>query len=137
VADPAAMPARVASPAQALYGRYQEVDTYKDGNRSADVSFDIQTYCLRTGDRCLSYWLTPNDVKILIYAKNQFVLANRSSDSQCKNGGPAHREITLQYPLPTPAQDPITLLTGNGHYTVTGGCPFNSDFDSRVQRTGD
>ncbi len=26
---------------------------------------------------------------------------------------------------------------GTGHYTVTGGCPFNSDFDSRVERTGD
>ena len=137
VVDPASLPARVASPAQALHGRYQEVDIYKDGNRSADVSFDIQTYCLRAGDRCLSYWLTPNDVKILTFAKNQFVLANRSSDSTCKEGGPAHREITLQYPLPTPAQDPITLLTGNGHYTVTGGCPFNSDFESRVQRTGD
>jgi serine/threonine protein kinase len=137
VADPAILPARVASPAQALYGRYQEVDTYKDGNRSADVSFDIKTYCLRTGDRCLSYWFNPDGPKILTYAKNQWVLANRSSDSQCKNGGPAHREITAQYPLPSPAQDPITTLTGTGHYTVTGGCPFNSDFDSRVQRTGD
>ena len=54
-----------------------------------------------------------------------------------QSGGPAHREVTLQYPLPSPAQDPITLLTGRGHYTVTGGCPFNSDFDSKVQRTGD
>jgi serine/threonine-protein kinase len=137
VVDPASLPAREVSPAQALYGRYAEVDTYRDGNRSADASFDIQTYCLRAGDRCLSYWINPHDVKILTFAKNQFVLANGSSDSTCQNGGPAHREVTLQYPLPPPAQDPITLLTGNGHYTVTGACPFNSDFDSRVQRTGD
>jgi serine/threonine-protein kinase len=137
VVDPATLPARVASPAQALYGRYQEVDTYKDGNRSADVSFDITTYCLRTGDRCLSYWANPDSAKILTFAKNQFVLANRISDSTCEKGGAARREITLQYPLPTPAQDPITLLTGNGHYTVTGACPFDSDFDSRVERTGD
>ena len=137
VADPAAMPARVVSPGQALYGSYQETDTYTDGGRNADVSFEIQSFCLRTGDRCLSYWLSPNDIKVLIFAKNEWVLANRSSDSKCQNGGPAHREITLQYPLPSPAQDPITLLTGRGHYTVTGACPFNSDFDSRVQRTGD
>ena len=138
VVDPATLPARVASPAQSLYGRYQEVDTYKEGGgRSADVSFDIQTFCLRTGDRCLSFWYNPDSSKVLTFAKNQFVLANRSSDSTCEKGGAAHREITLQYPLPTPAQDPITLLTGNGHYTVTGGCPFNSDFDSRVERTGD
>ncbi len=136
-ADPAAMPARVASPGQALYGSYQETDTYKDGNRNADVSFDIQSFCLRTGERCLSYWLSPKDIKVLIFAKNEWLLANRSSDSTCTNGGPAHREITLQYPLPSPAQDPITLLTGRGHYTITGACPFNSDFDSKVQRTGD
>ena len=137
VADPAAMPARVASPGQALYGSYQETDTYKDGNRNADVSFDVQSFCLRTGERCLSYWLSPNDIKVLIFANNEWVLANRSSDSKCTGGGPAHREITLQYPLPSPAQDPITLLTGRGHYTITGACPFNSDFDSKVQRTGD
>ena len=55
---------------------------------------------------------------------------------EVQKGGPAHREVTLQYPLPSPAQDPITLLTGRGHYTITGACPFNSDFDSKVQRTG-
>jgi predicted Ser/Thr protein kinase len=137
VADPAAMPARVASPAQALYGRYQETDTYREGNRNADVSFDIQSFCLRTGERCLSYWLSPTDIKVLIFANNEWVLANRSSDAKCEKGGPAHREVTLQYPLPSPAQDPITLLTGRGHYTITGACPFNSDFDSKVQRTGD
>lgn len=138
VVDPATLPARVASPAQALYGRYNEVDTYKEGGgRSADVSFDIKTFCLRTGDRCLSFWYNPDSSKILTFARNQFVLSNKSSDSTCEKGGAAHREITLQYPLPSPAQDPITLLTGNGHYTVTGACPFNSDFDSRVERTGD
>ena len=58
-------------------------------------------------------------------------------DSKCTSGAPAHREISLQYALPQPPQDPITLLTGRGHNTVTGDCPFNSDFDSRVERTGD
>ncbi|UUO03452.1 protein kinase [Mycolicibacterium novocastrense] len=137
VVDPATQPPRVTSPAQALHGRYQEVDTYIDGNRSAEVSFDIQTYCLRTGERCLSYWSNPNDVKVLVFQNNQWVLTNTSADSRCKGGEPAHREISLTYPLPQPPQDPITLLTGRGHYTVTGGCPFSSDFDSRVQRTGD
>ena len=136
VGDPAAQPPGVTSPAQALRGRYLETDTYTDGGRSAEVSFDIQTYCLRSGERCLSYWLNPDDAKILVFSQNQWVLANTSTDSQCKNGSPAHREISLQYPLPQPAQDPITLLTGRGHYTVTGDCPFNSDFDSRVERTG-
>lgn len=137
IADAATQPARVASPAAALHGRYQETDTYTAGGRSAEASFDIQTYCLRTGQRCLSYWHNPNDTKILNFAQNQWVLANTSADSQCQNGGRAHREMSLQYPLPAPPQDPITLLTGRGHYTITGDCPYNSDFESRVQRTGD
>ncbi len=136
IADAAAQPARVASQADALAGRYQEIDTYTADGRSAEANFDIQTYCLRTGQRCLSYWMNPNDAKILVFAKGQWVLVNTSTDSECKSGGRAHREITLQYPLPQPPQDPITLLTGRGHYTITGDCPYNSDFDSRVQRTG-
>jgi len=137
VADPSAQPARVQSPAHGLRGRYQEIDTYADGGRSAEVGFDIQTYCLRTGDRCLSYWKNPNDAKVLVFAQNQWVLADTSRDAKCTNGSSANGQVTLQYPLPQQVQDPITLLTGRGHYTVTGPCPFNSDFDSRVQRTGD
>jgi hypothetical protein len=137
VADPAAQPPRAASPARGLHGRYQETDTYADGGRTAQVDFDIQTLCLRTGERCLSYWQNPNDIKVLVFSQNQWVLADTSEDATCKNGSRAHGEVTLQYPLPQSAQDPTTLLTGRGHYTVTGECPFNSDFDSRVQRTGD
>jgi hypothetical protein len=135
IAEPQAQPPRVTSPAAGLHGRYQETDTYADGGRSAEVNFDIQSYCLRNGQRCLSYWSSPNDAKTLVFSQNQWVLTTTASDSQCKNGGPAHREISLQYPLPQAPQDPITLLTGRGHYTITGDCPFNSDFDSRVQRT--
>jgi serine/threonine-protein kinase len=45
--------------------------------------------------------------------------------------------MTLEYPLPQPPQNPITLLSGSGHYAITGDCPFDSDFDSRVERSGD
>jgi Protein kinase domain len=136
IADPEAQPPRVASPAQALYGRYRETDTYTDG-RSAEANFDIQTYCLRTGERCLSVWLNPDDMKTLLFSQSRWVLTTTSDDATCNSGGRARSEISLEYPLPQPPQDPITLLTGRGHYTVTGDCPFNSDFDSRVERTGD
>jgi serine/threonine-protein kinase len=137
IADPSTQPPWVVSPAQALYGRYRETDTYAASGRNAEVDFDVQTYCLRTGQRCLSYWQNANDTKVLVFTPNAWVLATTRSESACQNGGRAHRDITLQYPLPQPPQDPITLVTGRGHYTVTGDCPFNSDFDSRVQRTGD
>jgi serine/threonine-protein kinase len=137
VADPSAQPPRVKSPAQGLHGRYHETDTYTSGGRSAEADFDITTYCLRTGDRCLSYWKNPSDAKILVFAQHQWALTNTTVNAKCNNGSPAHGQITVQYPLPQAAEAPITLLSGRGHYTVTGECPFDSDFDSRVQRTGD
>ena len=137
VTDPAAQPARVESPAHALHGSYKETDTYADGGRNTEVNFNIQTYCLRTGDRCLSSWLNPDHAKTFVFSGDRWVLTTTSSNAQCTNGGRADRGFSAQYPLPQPPQDPITLLTGRGHYTITGDCPFNSDFDSRVERSGD
>ncbi len=67
VADPAAQPPRVLSPAQALYGQYRETDTYAEGGRTAEVEFDVQSYCLRSGERCMSYWQNPEDNKMLVF----------------------------------------------------------------------
>ena len=91
---------------------------------------------LRTGDRCLSSWLSPDEYKALVFSEGKWVLTTTANDTQCTNGGVAHREITQEYPLPQSPQDPIPLLTGSGRYTVTGDCPYSSDFDSRVERTG-
>jgi serine/threonine-protein kinase len=135
--DPAAQPARVESPAQALHGSYKETDTYTDGGRNTEVTFNIQTYCLRTGERCLSSWVNPDHAKVLVFSGAQWDLTTTSSNAACTNGGRADRNFSAQYPLPQPPQDPITLLTGRGHYTITGDCPFDSDFESRVERSGD
>jgi serine/threonine-protein kinase len=136
VADPSTQPPPVVSPAQALHGQYRETDTYAEGTRTAEVEFDVQSFCLRTGQRCMSYWQNSTDSKVLVFTPDTWVLATTSSDSTCQNGGRSHRDISLHYPLPQPPQDPINLLTGRGHYTVTGDCPFTSDFDSRAQRIG-
>ncbi len=137
VTDPATQSPRVPSPAQALHGNYKETDIYTNGGRNAEVNFAIQTYCVRTGESCLSSWLNPDHAKILVFSDNQWVLTTTTSDAQCTNGGRAHREFSASYPLPQPPQDPITLLTGRGHYTIAGDCPFDSDFESQIERTGD
>ncbi|MDT5370249.1 MAG: hypothetical protein QOC62_4680 [Mycobacterium sp.] len=135
--DPKQQPARVPSPAQGLRGNYQETDTNPDGGVSPPTNFNIQTYCLRTGDRCLSYWQNPKDPRTFLFAQNKWDLTTTSADGDCPKGGRAHRVMSLDFPLPQPAPDPITLLTGNGHYTMTGDCPAGSDFSVRVERTGD
>jgi serine/threonine-protein kinase len=137
IADPKTQPARVPSPAAGLRGNYQETDTNPDGGVSPPTNFNIQTYCLRTGDRCLSYWQNPKDPRTFLFAQNTWNLTTTSADGDCPKGGRAHREMSLQFPLPAPTPNPITLLTGHGHYTMTGDCPAGSDFDARVERTGD
>jgi hypothetical protein len=137
IADPKTQPARVPAPAQGLRGNYQETDTNPDGGVSPPTNFNIQTYCLRTGDRCLSYWQNPKDPRTFLFAQNKWDLTTTSADGDCPKGGRAHREMSLQFPLPQPTPNPITLLTGHGHYTMTGDCPAGSDFDVRVERTGD
>ena len=139
IADPAAQSPRVASPAQGLHGRYQETDTYA-GGRTAQVSFDIQSYCLRTGQRCLSSWQNPSGTQTWLFTKDKWVVTHLSQSRgvlRCRSGARAQGKISLEYVLPQPALNPIPLLTGRGRYTVTGGCPYSSDFVSRVERTGD
>jgi serine/threonine protein kinase len=138
VADPKAQPPRVISPAQGLGGRYQETETSPaDPSSNYSLSFGIQSYCLRTGQRCLSYWQNPQDPRTFLYSQDQWVLTNTSVGVDCTKGGKARRDTSLTYPLPQPTPKPITLLTGHGHYTLTGDCSANTDFDSRVERTGD
>jgi serine/threonine protein kinase len=137
IADPKTQPPRVASPAQGLRGRYQETDTYAADARSYELSFDVSTYCLRTGERCLSSWLNPDRTNAFVFQQNKWTLSNTSSDVDCKGGGTGHQDTTLEFPLPQPAADPITLLTGRGHNTVTGACAYSSDIDAKVERTGD
>ena len=136
IADPKAQPPRVASPGQGLHGRYQETDTYAADGRSYESSFDVQSFCLRTGDRCLSSWLNPDRTNSFIFQQDKWDLTTTSSDVDCTNGGSGHQDTSLEFPLPQPQTDPITGVTGHGHNTVTGACPYSSDFDSKVQRTG-
>jgi hypothetical protein len=139
IADPKAQPPRVASPAQGLHGRYQETDTFTVANGNSQSSFDVQTFCLRNGDRCLSSWVNPDTTNAFIFQNNKWTLTSTSSDVTCTSGGSGsgHVDTSLEFPLPQPPADPITLLTGTGHQTLTGACPYSSDFDSKVQRTGD
>jgi predicted Ser/Thr protein kinase len=143
IADPKAQPPRVASPGQGLHGSYKETDTYAADGRSYGSSFDVQTFCLRTGERCLSYWFNPDVSNSFIFQQNKWTLTTTSSKVDCitpdgsKTGATSDQVTSLEFPLPQSPGDPITSLTGHGHNAVTGACPYSSDFDSNVQRTGD
>jgi serine/threonine-protein kinase len=134
--DPATLPPRVVSAAEALRGHYKLTRVFVGGNPEQLGNSSINTYCLRTGDRCMSYFHSKSGDVPLIFASLSWTWED-SSSGKCPNGDPATLKATGQYPLPQPVQDPIPTLTGNGHWTQTGSCAVDIDFAETFTRTGD
>jgi Protein kinase domain len=133
--DPANQPPRVASPAEALHGRYHLRTTYADGN-THEYDYAVRTECLRTGDRCMSDFHNPESGVPLVFGSGKWT-RDEETDAPCPSGGTSHYHFTAVFPLPQPPQDPITLLTGHGHQDQTAPCAGSWDFDDKFVRTGD
>ena len=54
VPDPAVLPTRLTTPADGLRGSYRETTTFTNGTVVPRRHLTADTYCLRTGDRCMS-----------------------------------------------------------------------------------
>jgi hypothetical protein len=134
--DPATQPPRVVSPAQALHGRYHDTLTYTTTGSKEEFDVGVRTDCLRSGDRCMSFFYSADGVTPLVFANGKST-DNSEGDTPCSAGGTNHVKHTAEYPLPQPPQDPITLLTGHGHVDSTGSACPSSDFDNKFVRTGD
>jgi len=134
--DPANLAPRVVSPGEALYGRYHQARTFTNGQKQ-ETDFAVATDCLRTGDRCMSYFHESSGlVEPLVFADGNWSLGT-DIDSTCPGRGPIRVRKTGQYQLPQPPQNPITLLTGHGNQEQTQPCPVTIEFDETFTRTGD
>ncbi|HEY0441859.1 MAG TPA: hypothetical protein VGD36_17470 [Xanthobacteraceae bacterium] len=136
--DPATVGPRVVSPAEALHGRYHQRRTFRNGSPQQESDFSVSTDCLRTGDRCMSFFHAPmGTVEALVFEGGNWIL-DTALDTECPgSGAPMRVTKTGRYALPQPLQNPITLLTGNGHQQQTEPCPVGVDFDETFTRTGD
>jgi serine/threonine protein kinase len=135
--DPATQAPRVASPAEALHGSYDEVLTNTGGSTTGHVG--VRTDCLRTGERCMSYLLEPSKRgEPFVFGNGTWTL-NVEYDGTCPSGGAVHIKRTITIPLPQPSQDPIASLSGHGYDNeVTPGTRCKSQgFDAKYSRTGD
>jgi serine/threonine-protein kinase len=135
--DPAALPPRVVSPAEALRGRYQLSRTFTMGVPSQMFDQTVSTDCLRTGDRCMSYLYGATSDSPLLFVGGAWIseIAHTTDIPGC---GPTQLHTSAQYPLPQPLQNPITVLTGHGHHEQSGSaCATSIDFDETITRTGD
>ncbi|MDT5235029.1 MAG: serine/threonine kinase PknH, partial [Mycobacterium sp.] len=135
--DPAALPPRVVSPAAALRGHYQLTRNFTNGSPQQDLVYDVTTDCLRTGDRCMSYFHSPSDFRPLVFGDGNWT-SNIEFDGNCPPpGGPTHLKFTAQYPMPQPPQDPVTQLIGHGRQEQTGTCAASTAVTETFKRTGD
>jgi serine/threonine-protein kinase len=137
VPDPEVLPPRVVSPAEGLRGRYRQTTKFTNGNVLTGKPVTADTYCLRTGDRCMSVFHGPDGVVTLMYADDAWT-RNEGGAAPCPNGGTAEITITAEYPMPRQFDDPIASLTGRGRQTVApgGGCTGGGDFTDEFERTG-
>lgn len=138
VADPAVLPTRSTSPADALRGRYRETSTFTNGTIVAPRLLTANTYCLRTGDRCMSLFHGSDGAVTLMFAKDKWT-RNEQGTTMCGGGGTAQITVNAVYPLPAEMEDPIAVLTGQGNEVVAAGgaCTGGGDFNDRFERTGD
>jgi serine/threonine-protein kinase len=134
--DPAKLQPRVVSPAEGLRGRYAVTRTFKGRVQGSVGDAPVATYCLRAGDRCMSYLsLLGGDIP-LVFGDGQWVWTNNNA-GPCPGGPPSQLQARVQVALPVPAPNPIPFLTGQGTWVQTGGCAVTTTFDETYTRTGD
>ena len=136
--DPGNQTARVSTPAEALHGRYHRTITWPGRRPPTFDDEDVITDCLRTGDRCMSYFHDTKGADPLVFADGKWT-SSSDHDYDCTPDQRAHNVSTSEFPLPQPPQAPITLLTGHGHSDVSPGnkCSGSLDFQTKYERTGD
>ena len=128
----------MASPAEALHGRYHWTRTFKNGLPQLQDGPAVVTDCLRTGDRCMSYFQSGSFDMPMTFGGGNWSMTLDQDQSGC--GGTVHIQVSAQYPLPQPPQDPIAKLIGHGHTDQTGigigTCATKTDFDDAFTRVG-
>jgi serine/threonine-protein kinase len=134
--DPAGQASRVTSPANGLHGAYHGTRTPDDNRKAVTWDTRIETYCLRTGERCASY-LHDEGYDVVVFAGGKWTLSYEGTHN-CSDGGTEQLKYHWEFPLPQPAQDPITLLTGRGPREIIGtGCSGSFNENVKYERTGD
>ncbi|MEE6177920.1 serine/threonine-protein kinase [Mycobacterium sp. 050134] len=137
--DPAALPPRVASPAESLRGRYHVTRNFQQGMPQQQLDLAVVTDCLRGGDRCMSYFHSKTIDEPLVFGGGAWALDIEHNENASACGGTVFVKATGRYPLPEPAQDPIATLTGHNLLEQAGqpACTMRVRYDETLRRTGD
>jgi serine/threonine protein kinase, bacterial len=139
ISDPSKEPPRVASPAEGFLGHYRYTHTGPSGVPILKDGY-VHTDCLRTGERCMSYFSTDNSAEPFVFADGQWTL-HYDAGAHCgsPDGPRTHINRSAELALPQPAPDPIDIVFGHGQeQATTGPCagPLHY-YDLKFERTGD
>jgi hypothetical protein len=136
--DPTTLPPRKNLLANGFHGRYK-FERSRPGGKSVQATGLVDTYCLRTVERCMSFFYSDNASEPFVFSEGRWVL-NYSGPINCRPG-PSPRvrvDRTATMELPDPPADPMNVLTGAGHDHIDDPrCPDNHDFDLRFEQVGD
>jgi serine/threonine-protein kinase len=140
VADPDDSPPRAVSPAAGFGGRYRyKLVDKATGETNSDVFYDVETSCLRTGERCLSSFVSESRKShfAYVFADSKWVTNPAPFSIKCDDGRDDQRTRSGILTLPDPVTDPFQTLTGTVHSVDVGPCPLTLDLDATVERIGD
>ncbi|UMB69950.1 serine/threonine-protein kinase [Mycobacterium paraterrae] len=138
VTDPKVIAPFVRSPAQHFSGRYRRQIIYRDDGTRFDRDYVVDTYCLRTGQRCLSVANEAGQGAVYLNFAGDKWTGHLSSDGKCTRSGLAeHNETDWTVQVPQEPPDPIQQMSGEGTQTASGGCVKTFHFDITYTRTGD
>jgi serine/threonine-protein kinase len=139
--DPATEPPLKSSRGAALRGTYVYTQTYPEtGEVFPSHTYDATTFCLRTGDRCISLMTSPDthNLFVMIYGDGRFTANFPDGDAHCTDGvGKVRQSSRDELPLPQGPQDPLLGLAGKSYQDYTGDCPAKVELDVKLERTGD
>ena len=142
IADPAALPPRKPSLAAGFRGRYRYTygELVHGQNASHDVEGAVQSHCLRTGERCMSYFYEAASAEPFVFVDGQWTLHYNAPVHCGSLTGPRVRiERTAELDLPETPSDPIPVVAGHGQETISVGnpCAGTQNYTLRFERTGD
>jgi hypothetical protein len=132
--DPASLPPRVVSPAEGLRGRYHSTRKFTGGFGQMEGDYQVVTNCLRTGDRCMSYFHAPADFRPLVFNGGTWTL-DTSNEGKCDDG----RLFDLRPPASIRCHNHHRTRSRSSPGTVTGSrrgrarSPRTSTKHSRAQ----
>jgi serine/threonine-protein kinase len=134
--DPENQAPRVISPGQALHGRYH-LKTEFSNKVVQEFDSTVRSDCLRTGDRCFSYFLDADGTGQPYVFSNGKWIENTQFNGKCSNGETAQTKNFVSVLLPQPPQDPITQAAGAGTQLNDGTACGNLTLDQTWARIGD